>query len=287
MKKIKLLTALALASAAFAVSAQNIATVNGKPIPKSLQDEWVAQLVANGGKDTPEARRQITENLVANALVEQEAAKRKISDDPKVKFALDYAKFRILQEALLRDEMAKHPVSEKEIKARYEEEKAALGNKEYEVSHILVKDQKTAENIEKKLAAGGNFAALAKEFSVDTGAKENGGDLGWNRPAVFVKPFADAVKNMKKGEISKAPVKTEFGWHIIKVNDVKEVPFPTYDSVKDQIREGLELKKQQNFLNELMRPIRSNTANNPFGTQQKGAVAKVCRKQTFNSSFCI
>lgn len=233
MKKNKLLTALALASAAFAVSAQNIATVNGKPIPKSLQDEWVAQLVANGGKDTPEARRQITENLVANALVEQEAAKRKISDDPKVKFALDYAKFRILQEALLRDEMAKHPVSEKEIKARYEEEKAALGNKEYEVSHILVKDQKTAENIEKKLAAGGNFAALAKEFSVDTGAKENGGDLGWNRPAVFVKPFADAVKNMKKGEISKAPVKTEFGWHIIKVNDVKEVPFPTYDSVKD------------------------------------------------------
>ena len=200
MKKNKLLTALALASAAFAVSAQNIATVNGKPIPKSLQDEWVAQLVANGGKDTPEARRQITENLVANALVEQEAAKRKISDDPKVKFALDYAKFRILQEALLRDEMAKHPVSEKEIKARYEEEKAALGNKEYEVSHILVKDQKTAENIEKKLAAGGNFAALAKEFSVDTGAKENGGDLGWNRPAVFVKPFADAVKNMKKGE---------------------------------------------------------------------------------------
>ena len=103
MKNLKLLAALALASAAFAVSAQNIATVNGKPIPKSLQDEWVAQLIANGGKDTPEARRQITENLVANALVEQEAAKRKISDDPKVKFALDYAKFRILQEALLRD----------------------------------------------------------------------------------------------------------------------------------------------------------------------------------------
>ena len=167
MKNLKLLAALALASAAFAVSAQNIATVNGKPIPKSLQDEWVAQLIANGGKDTPEARRQITENLVANALVEQEAAKRKISDDPKVKFALDYAKFRILQEALLRDEMAKHPVSDKEIKARYEEEKAALGNKEYEVSHILVKDQKTAEDIEKKLAAGGNFAALAKEFSVN------------------------------------------------------------------------------------------------------------------------
>lgn len=81
------------------------------------------------GKDTPEARRQITENLVANALVEQEAAKRKISDDPKVKFALDYAKFRILQEALLRDEMAKHPVSEKEIKARYEEEKQPLAIK--------------------------------------------------------------------------------------------------------------------------------------------------------------
>ena len=123
------MTALALASAAFAVSAQNIATVNGKPIPKSLQDEWVAQLVANGGKDTPEARRQITENLVANALVEQEAAKRKISDDPKVKFALDYAKFRILQEALLRDEMAKHPVSEKKSRLATKKKKQPLAIK--------------------------------------------------------------------------------------------------------------------------------------------------------------
>ena len=129
MKKIKLLTALALASAAFAVSAQNIATVNGKPIPKSLQDEWVAQLVANGGKDTPEARRQITENLVANALVEQEAAKRKISDDPKVKFALDYAKFRILQEALLRDEMAKHRSAKKKSRLATKKKKQPLAIK--------------------------------------------------------------------------------------------------------------------------------------------------------------
>ena len=123
MKNLKLLAVLALASAAFAVSAQNIATVNGKPIPKSLQDEWVAQLIANGGKDTPEARRQITENLVANALVEQEAAKRKISDDPKVKFALDYAKFRILQEALLRDEMAKHPSATKKSRLAMKKKK--------------------------------------------------------------------------------------------------------------------------------------------------------------------
>lgn len=253
MFKAKLLTAAALSMAVFSASAQNIATVNGQPIPKSLQDEWVAQLVANGGKDTPEARRQITENLVANALVEQEAAKRKISDDPKVKFALDYAKFRILQEALLRDEIAKHPVTEQEIKNRYEEEKKALGNKEFEVSHILVKDEKTAQTVEKKLAAGGNFNALAKEYSIDTGAKENGGDLGWNRPAVFVKTFGDAVSSMKKGDITKKPVKTEFGWHIIKVNDVREVPFPSYDAVKDQIREGLELKKQQDFLGELMK----------------------------------
>lgn len=253
MFKAKLLGAAALCLAAFSASAQNIATVNGQPIPKSLQDEWVAQLVANGGKDTPEARRQITDNLVANALVEQEAAKRKITEDPKVKFALDYAKFRILQEALLRDEIAKHPVTEQEIKNRYEEEKKALGNKEFEVSHILVKDEKTAETIEKKLAAGGNFNALAKEYSIDTGAKENGGDLGWNRPAVFVKAFGDVVSSMKKGEMTKKPVKTEFGWHIIKVNDVREVPFPAYDTVKDQIREGLELKKQQDFLGELMK----------------------------------
>lgn len=102
MIKTKLFIASVLACAAFAVSAQNIATVNGKPIPKSLQDQWIAQLIANGGKDTPEARKQITENLVANALVEQEADKRGITKDPKVQFALDYARFRILQEAVLR-----------------------------------------------------------------------------------------------------------------------------------------------------------------------------------------
>lgn len=95
---------------------QNIATVNGKPIPKSLQDQWIAQLIANGGKDTPEARKQITENLVANALVEQEADKRGITKDPKVQFALDYARFRILQEAVLRDELAKAPTRTKKLR---------------------------------------------------------------------------------------------------------------------------------------------------------------------------
>ncbi len=160
---------------------------------------------------------------MANALVEQEAAKRKISDDPKVKFALDYAKFRILQEALLRDEMAKHPVSEKKSRLATKKKKQPLAIKNMKSATFWSKIRRPLR-ILKRNHAGGNFAALAKEFSVDTGAKENGGDLGWNRPAVFVKPFADAVKNMKKGEISKAPVKTEFGWHIIKVNDVKEVP---------------------------------------------------------------
>ena len=170
MIKTKLFIASVLACAAFTVSAQNIATVNGKPIPKSLQDQWIAQLIANGGKDTPEARTK----------------------DPKVQFALDYARFRILQEAVLRDELAKHPVTDKEVKDRYDREKAALGSQEFDVSHILVKDEKTAKMIEDKLAKGGDFAALAKEYSIDPGAKDNGGELGWNRPAVFVSSFANA-----------------------------------------------------------------------------------------------
>lgn len=253
MIKTKLFIASVLACVAFTVSAQNIATVNGKPIPKSLQDQWIAQLIANGGKDTPEARKQITENLVANALVEQEADKRGITKDPKVQFALDYARFRILQEAVLRDELAKHPVTDKEVKDRYDQEKAALGSQEFDVSHILVKDEKTAKMIEDKLAKGGDFAALAKEYSIDPGAKDNGGELGWNRPAVFVSSFANAVKGMKKGEVSKQPVQSEFGWHIIKVNDIRNASFPDFDSVKNQIKEGLELKKQQEYLQSLMK----------------------------------
>ncbi len=107
--------------------------------------------------------------------------------------------------------------------------------------------------IEDKLAKGGDFAALAKEYSIDPGAKDNGGELGWNRPAVFVSSFANAVKGMKKGEVSKQPVQSEFGWHIIKVNDIRNASFPNFDSVKNQIKEGLELKKQQEYLQSLMK----------------------------------
>lgn len=251
--KIKLLLLSALLGCAFAAQAQTIATVNGQPISKEDQDQWMQQVIQNGGKDTPEARKQITDNLVANAIITQEAKKQGVDKDPKVKFAIEYAKFRILQESLLRNEMAKHPVSEEKVKARYEQEKAALGSKDYNASHILVKDEKLAKELCDKIKAGADFGALAKEFSMDQGSAENGGQLGWNKPAVFVKPFAAALQKLKKGEVTAVPVKSEFGWHVIKVNDIKDAPLPSYDQVKDQIREGLELQEEQKYMESLLK----------------------------------
>lgn len=231
--------------------AQNAAVVNGEALPKSTMDQWVNEYVAQGGKDTPEVRQAFLQDMIMGALIEQEAAKRKLTESTKVKVALQLAKNNVLQQALLADELAKNPITEKDLKARYDQEKAELGSKEFNVSHILVKDKKTADDIQGKLAKGEKFEDLAKKYSLDEGASSNGGELGWNRPAIFVEEFADALRKMKKGETTKNPVRTEFGWHVIRVNDIRDVPLPEFSAVKKQIREGLLLQKQQNFLEDL------------------------------------
>ncbi|MCD8246023.1 MAG: peptidylprolyl isomerase, partial [Parabacteroides sp.] len=246
MKKISFLIASSLIGLSLSVQAAPIAIVDGQPIDKSVQDEWIKELVLNGGQDTPEARKQILDNLVASVVVENAAKKQNLLDDPKVKIALDYAKFKILQEALIRTDRIKHPITDEAVKARYDMEKDALGTKEYEVSHILVKDEKTAQSLIDRINKGEDFSKLAKENSTDPGAKD--GYLGWNKPVLFVKPFSEAMTKLKNGEVTQKPVKTEFGWHVIKVQNTREVPFPEFDSVKNQIREMLEQKAGEDYI---------------------------------------
>lgn len=251
MKKNHMLVVASLIGISLSAQAAPIAIVDGQPIDGKLQDQWIAEIVSNGGKDTPEARKQILDNLVTAAVVENVAKKNNLMDDPKVKIALDYAKFKILQEALVRADRAKHPISDQAVKDRYETEKVALGTKEYEVSHILVKDEKTANDLIARLNKGEDFSKLAKEFTTDPGSKD--GYLGWNRPVLFVKPFAEAMKNLKNGEFTPKPVKTEFGWHVIKVQNTRDIPFPTFDAVKGQIKEALEQKAGEDYLDSLVK----------------------------------
>lgn len=241
-----------LTLAAAAGAADHVATVNGQNIPQELQDLWLSELIANGGQDTPENRAQILENLVRGTAISQEARKLGLDKDAKVKFSLYYAEMRVLQDALVKDYLKKNPIDEKELKAYYDEQIEKMGKQQFEARHILVSDKKTAEEILAKLKKGESFEMLAKEYSEDEGAKDTAGYLGWSSPSSFVKPFGDALSKMKKDEVSKTPIQTQFGWHIIRVEDTRPQQVPAFEAVKDSIRHGLEQKKSAEYLHNVV-----------------------------------
>jgi peptidyl-prolyl cis-trans isomerase C len=248
MQRTALFAALVLASG-LAV-AQNVAVVNNKPIPKAREDAWVKELTKQGQKDTPELRKMVKERLIQNEVLLQEATKRGIPEQADVKFMLDVQRQNTLIQALLRDEMTKHPVTDTEVQAEYDKQKSMVGSKEFRARHILVENQAEATAIVDQLKKGAKFEELAKK-SKDTGSAANGGDLDWAAPDAYVKPFSDAMQKLKKGEITETPVQTQFGWHVIRLDDVRDTQFPPLEQVAPQIRESMQQQKAQAFVQNL------------------------------------
>ncbi len=248
MQRTAFFAAIALASGM--VFAQNTAVVNNKPIPKAREDAWVKELVKQGQADSPELRKMVKERLIQNEVLLQEAAKRGIADQADVKFMLDVQRQNTLIQALLRDEMTKNPVTDAQVKAEYDKQKAMVGSKEYRARHILVETEAEAVVITDQLKKGAKFEELAKK-SKDTGSAANGGDLDWAAPDAYVKPFADALQKLNKGDTTAAPVQTQFGWHVIRLEDVRETQFPPLEQVAPQIRESLQQQKAQAFVQNL------------------------------------
>jgi peptidyl-prolyl cis-trans isomerase C len=248
MQRIALLAALALCSSiAFA---QNVAVVNGKPIPKSREDTWVAELVKQGQKDTPETRKMVKDQLIQREVLLQEAAKRGIPDRPEVKFQIEVQRQNALMQALIRDEIDKNPISDAQIRAEYDKQKKAMGDKEYRARHILVENEADAKDIIEQLNKGAKFEDLAKK-SKDPGSAANGGDLDWAAPDAYVKPFSEALVKLNKGQVTATPVKTQFGWHVIRLDDVRDAKAPPLEQVTPQIKEALQQQKVQAFVEKL------------------------------------
>jgi peptidyl-prolyl cis-trans isomerase C len=236
--------------ASTAVFAQNIATVNGKPIPKAREDAWVEQLKKQGQQDSPQLRQQIKEQLIQREVFMQEVAKRGIAEKPDVKFQLDVQRQNALIQALMRDELAKSPITDEQIKAAYEEQKKATGAKEYKVRHILVETEADAKDVTAQLKKGAKWEDLAKK-SKDPGSAQRGGELDWAGAGAYVKPFSDAMVKLDKGQMTDAPVQSQFGWHVIKVDDVREAQFPPLEQVAPQIREALQQQKMAAYAEQL------------------------------------
>jgi peptidyl-prolyl cis-trans isomerase C len=252
MKMNKILITLtafsALSFSQASLAADAVATVNGKPIKQSWVDYITKDAIARGQKQGDGLKNAIINEMVGSELAHQEAQRLGMDKSQDYVVNSELSNRKILVNLFLQDFMKKNPVTEADKKAAYEEYKKELGDKEYSARHILVKTEAEAKEIITQLGKGGDFAKIAKEKSLDPGSKEKGGDLGWFSPAGMVKPFSDAVASLKKGEVTAAPIQTQFGWHVIKMVDSRATQVPAYDKVKD----GLERTLQQRKLEKMM-----------------------------------
>ena len=244
------LLVLLFAAAALPVLAQNLAVVNGKPVPSNRADAMVKQMTSQGQQDTPQLRAMVKEELVNREILIQEADRMGLSSSAEVKSQLEMARQSIVIRALVADYVKKNPVSDADMKAEYDKFKSQAGDKEYHARHILVEKEEDAKAIIAKLKGGAKFEDLAKQ-SKDPGSAANGGDLDWAPPTAFVKPFSDAMIALQKGQVTETPVQTQFGYHIIRLEDTREAQFPPLAEVKAQIQQRLAQQKATAFRDEL------------------------------------
>lgn len=227
--------------------------VNGVAIPQSRIDAMNKELTAQGQPDNPERQNAVREELVNREVLAQAALKRGLDKTPDVQAQMDMARQAVLVRALFENEVKQHPISDADLQKQYEQFKGSMGQNEYKVSHILVDKEDDAKAIIAELNRGGDFAKIAKEKSKDPGSKEHGGDLDWGPSARYVKPFADAVQSQPKGKVSAAPVKTDFGYHVIRVDDVRPLKVPEFADLKEQFRQ----RAQQQQIQKMVMDLRS------------------------------
>ncbi len=249
--------AVAPALAKEETTAKGIATVNGKTIPKNRADALVAAQTAQGHPDSEELRQAVREELIRREVLAQEAQRKGFDKKPEIQGQIDLARQSVLIGAYMQDYVKTHPVSEDAIKKEYEAVKAQLGDKEYKARHILVATEAEAKDIIAKLDKGEKFEDLAKE-SKDPGSKERGGDLGWAAPSNYVKPFSDAMVKLEKGKYTETPVKSDFGYHVIMLEDVRELKLPSIEEARPQLAQRLQQQMVEKNILELRNKAKVN-----------------------------
>ena len=240
------------APAASAPAAAGAAAAPGKALyPQSQFDFMLKERLAQGAPDSPELRNAIREELNTRELLVREAKKANFDKNADVKQQMDLAGQTVLVRAFVSDWVKKNPIPEADLRKEYDQIKAQMGDKEYKVKHILVEKEDEAKDVIAQLQKGGKFDELAKARSKDPGSKDRGGDLDWNAPGGFVKPFGDAMIATPKGKFTATPVQTQFGYHVILVEDVREAKVPPFDEVKPQLQQRMQAAYLDKYFKEL------------------------------------
>ncbi len=261
--KLHLVSLRAAAAAAvlllpLAVLAQNVAIVNGKPVPKARVDSLIAQAAKAGQPVGPELETQARDQVVLREIFTQEAERQGLAASADYRAQMELARQSILIRELFDRYRQAHPVTEAAAKAEYDKFKAQAAGTEYRARHILVASEDEAKALIAKLQAGASFEELAKQNSKDPGSAENGGDLDFAKADAYVPEFGQALAALKKGQITETPVKTQFGWHVIKLEDTREAQFPAFDDVKAQLIQRLEQMQLQQYQEELRKAARTD-----------------------------
>ena len=255
------LLAAALSCAAFAapkaapkaaVKTGTLATVNGQAIPQAVYDIFLSDQVARGAPNNAEVQKAVREELIRREVLAQEARKQGLEKSPGFQIRADMLRQTALVGSYIDGYVKAHPVTDSELKKQYQQLVAKNAKREYKARHILVEKEDQAKAIITKLKGGAKFADLAKE-SKDPGSKDNGGDLGWNSPDAYVKPFSEALTKLEKGKYTTTPVKSDFGYHVIELVDVRDSTPPPFDQVKPQLQQRMQQQVIEKHIAELLK----------------------------------
>lgn len=235
--------------------AQNIAIVNGKPVPKARADAILKQVQTQAATQNqqlpPDLDQRVRDSVVLGEIFTQEAEKRGLAATPDYKTQMEQARQQVLTNALFANFAKANPVAEADVKTEYDKFKAQSAGTEYRARHILVEKEDEAKALLAQIKGGANFEELAKKNSKDPGSGANGGDLDFAAASAYVPEFSQAMSKLKKGEMTQEPVKTQFGYHIIRLDDTREAQFPPFDDVKAQLKQRMEQQRITSYRDEI------------------------------------
>lgn len=240
------------AAAKAAEPGKTLAVVNGVALPQIFANFVRQSRVNRGGAPDTLTDEAVRDAVIIAELLSQEAMRKGLDKGPTLLAAMEFQKKELLSQALIEDYLRSHPLAEEAIKAEYDKAKDKAGESEYRARHILVNSEKEAKDLIAKLTTGkkAKFEDLAKKYSKDSSAG-NGGDLGWTLPANLVPEFANAMVKMKAGQVSKEPVQTKFGWHVIRLEETRKMEFPEFDKLKNRIASQMQQQNLRKYVLEL------------------------------------
>ncbi|TAK88638.1 MAG: peptidylprolyl isomerase [Aquabacterium sp.] len=256
--------AVSISLAAPLAFAQNITTVNGKPVPRARVDAMMEQILKQQQPGqppqakTPELEQRVKDEIVLREIMVQEAERLGLQRGKEYQTQMEFARQAILFRSLFMDFEKKNKPSDAEVRAEYDKYKATKGDKEYRARHILVEKEEDAKALIAQLKAGAKFEDLAKKNSKDPGSAENGGDLDWANPGNYVPEFSQALTKLEKGQTTDVPVKSQFGYHIIKLEDTRAAQFPAFEEVKGQLAQNMMQQKLADYRKSLKKAAKTD-----------------------------